>query len=352
MVDSQTLKRRWFQFSLLALLVFVTLRAIPCSWIEVKKRQAARQRKAVTLIETLGGDVHEDTRNMSTWMRTLHGLLPDIFFEEIHYVEFKPKNNGVSDADLDIIVKLLPRTDILILPSTKVTDNGLATLNGLDELGYLSLNNTKVTDEGLEHLSGLKQLWALSVEGDEISDVGLGHLGNLKLRMLRLSATLVTDAGMARINCRELRLLALSDTKITDASLKLLEEQHELQWLLLNATKITDVGIASLRGNIGLRRLEICKTSISDFGLANIRGLHGLIDLLLNGTRITDAGLVNLEGMNELRNLELNDTSVTDAGLENLAGMKLDRLSLLRTHVTRAGVKNFQQRVPDCQISY
>jgi hypothetical protein len=53
-------KRRWFQFSLRALLVFVTLCAIVCSWLTVKLQQAKRQREAVAEFEKLGGAVFYD----------------------------------------------------------------------------------------------------------------------------------------------------------------------------------------------------------------------------------------------------------------------------------------------------
>lgn len=43
-------KRRWYQFSLRTLLIFVTLFAISCSWFAVKLQQARRQREAVEKI--------------------------------------------------------------------------------------------------------------------------------------------------------------------------------------------------------------------------------------------------------------------------------------------------------------
>ena len=48
-------KRRWFQFSLRTLLVFVTLCAIPCSWLAVKLRQMKREEAAAAVIEKAGG---------------------------------------------------------------------------------------------------------------------------------------------------------------------------------------------------------------------------------------------------------------------------------------------------------
>jgi hypothetical protein len=46
--------RRWFQYSLRTLLIFVTLFAVACSWFAVKLGQARRQREAVEALFILG----------------------------------------------------------------------------------------------------------------------------------------------------------------------------------------------------------------------------------------------------------------------------------------------------------
>ncbi len=51
---------RWFQYSLRTLLIVVTLFAIPCSWLAVKRQQAKREREAAAEIVKLGGVVHYD----------------------------------------------------------------------------------------------------------------------------------------------------------------------------------------------------------------------------------------------------------------------------------------------------
>ena len=53
-------KRRWLQFSLRTLLVFVTLSAVACSWFVVKMQQVRRQREAVKAIMEAGGWVWYD----------------------------------------------------------------------------------------------------------------------------------------------------------------------------------------------------------------------------------------------------------------------------------------------------
>jgi hypothetical protein len=47
MTDTTRPKRRWFQYSLRTLLVFMVLASIPMSWLAVKMQQARRQREAL-----------------------------------------------------------------------------------------------------------------------------------------------------------------------------------------------------------------------------------------------------------------------------------------------------------------
>ena len=77
-------KRRWLQFSLRTLLVFVTLSAFASGWFVVKMQRARRQREAVKAIVEAGGRVWYDYEvNAPTgsvpkppgpaWMRKLLG---------------------------------------------------------------------------------------------------------------------------------------------------------------------------------------------------------------------------------------------------------------------------------------
>ena len=50
-------QRRWFQFRLRTLMVFVTLCAVACSWFAVRWRRAEKQREAVEAIREAGGNV-------------------------------------------------------------------------------------------------------------------------------------------------------------------------------------------------------------------------------------------------------------------------------------------------------
>ena len=47
MVDTAKPRRRWFQYSLRSLMIFVLFWSLACSWLAVKMQQARRQRAAV-----------------------------------------------------------------------------------------------------------------------------------------------------------------------------------------------------------------------------------------------------------------------------------------------------------------
>jgi hypothetical protein len=141
-------KRRWFQYSLGTLLVFVTVYAIPCSWLAVKMRQAERQREATTAIEKLGGQVHWDDK-AKRWPAWLRRVLGDDFFSSV--VDVNLSGSQVTDAGLEHL-KGLSQLQTLWLDGTQVTDAGLAQLKGLSKLQWLGLNDTKVTDEGVKKL--------------------------------------------------------------------------------------------------------------------------------------------------------------------------------------------------------
>ena len=55
MNDSPKPKRRWYQYSLRTLLLFMVLCAIACSWFAVKMQRVKRQQEAVEAIREAGG---------------------------------------------------------------------------------------------------------------------------------------------------------------------------------------------------------------------------------------------------------------------------------------------------------
>ena len=137
-------KLRWFQFSLRTLLLFVTLCAIPCSWIAVRMRaeekrlaerkaELERQHKLAQPIEDLGGCVY-----------------------------FRPQ--------------CVPDGDYVILCDPRVTDAALKQIRWWADIRKLELDDSQITDAGLPCLAELTQLRWLDISRTTVSDAGLKHL--------------------------------------------------------------------------------------------------------------------------------------------------------------------------------
>jgi hypothetical protein len=140
--------------------------------------------------------------------------------------------------------------------------------------------------------------------------------------------------------------------RVTDASLVHLQGLPQLRTLHFGANNVTDAGLASLSGLASLERLEMRWMRITDAGLKHLEGLPRLRALWL-GEGITDAGLVHVIRFAHLEELSLLESRVTDDGLQQLRCLGgLQRLDLRGTKVTEAGVKKFQQALPNCRIEY
>lgn len=160
-------KRRWFQYSLRTLLVFMVLVAIGLSWFAVGMPQAREQRSIVAAIRRLNGSVRFGESSAPRWLQQRLGR---DFFERVDSVDFHGSPQAID---------------------------GLQLLEKLTQLRWLNLGGTPVTDEDLKHLEGLTQLRMLSLSGPRITDAGLEHLKRLTdLGWLGLSDTQVTDAGL------------------------------------------------------------------------------------------------------------------------------------------------------------
>jgi hypothetical protein len=184
---------RWYQFSLRTLLLFVTLLAIPCSWLALRAQEAKREREAATAIEKLGGIVEWSEPSGPGWLRTVLG---DSLF--VHVEALLLFGTQATDAELENL-RALSQLRELSLDCIDEADAVLEKLRGLRQLRKLSLTNSGVTDAGLEHLTTLYQLRELYLHYDfNITDKGLEHLKGLRqLRVLSLGCgSQVTDSGV------------------------------------------------------------------------------------------------------------------------------------------------------------
>ncbi len=117
----------------------------------------------------------------------------------------------------------------------------------------------KVTDAGLAQLEGLPDLDTLNLGGARIDGSGLAHLrASTKLKWLSLECTHVDDAGLTNLaGFSDLTYLNLLSTPVTDASVDVLLKLSHLEIVVVSGTKLTDAGIKRLQNGLpGCRILK------------------------------------------------------------------------------------------------
>lgn len=250
---------RWYQFSLLSLVVVATICSILCSWFAARLAAARRQRAAMVALSELDGawiwyDCHYDVGCAPVdvelrgpqWLR---GLLGDDFFN--HVARVNVSSTVADDATLHHLMAF-PKLRSLLLVNTRVTDAGIARLEGLQSLEHLNLQGVTITDSSLVRLSALEKLRWLFLGDTGVTDEGVGYLSRLKaLEGLDLSSTSITDRGLSHLrHIPHLRDLGLIDTAVTDEGLEQLACHKDLKTLWLPSPEtalITDDGIAKLQ---------------------------------------------------------------------------------------------------------
>ncbi len=148
------------------------------------------------------------------------------YFGRVTYVQFWiPLDGSGADEDLPLI-RHLSSLEELDLQGTRVSDAGLANLEGMTHLQRLEFSCGDVTDAGMAHLKGLANLRVLNLEGNlAISDSGMAHLKGLtSLRILKIinheGSLVMSDAGMANLDgLTSLKTLVISGAKFSASGL-------------------------------------------------------------------------------------------------------------------------------------
>ncbi len=143
----------------------------------------------------------------------------------------------------------------------------------------------------------------------------------------------------------------LSGTQINDRAIELLSKRKSLVALTLTDTSISDLGLAWLKGHPGLEKLDLGDTAITDESLAVMASLPKLRYLNLSETAVTEKGLEFLRGNTTLRTLRLEGTGISDEAVALVASFKrLEKLYILGSEFSRAGLVRLQASLPGCKI--
>ncbi len=182
--------------------------------------------------------------------------------------------DGVRPSGPDSVISLE-------LSNTRVTDEGLKALKGLDNLRELGLNHKKVTDEGLKELRELTNLRSLSLdECPGVTDAGMKELAGLKdLRRLSLTFTRVKGPGLRDLKgLKQLQTVQYSRDAVTDEILRNMREAGMLHQLSVAHGHIGTMP----SGPDGIEALDLYfSRGVTDAGLKEIKAYRNLQFLFL-----------------------------------------------------------------------
>ena len=134
-------RRRWYQFSLRTLMLFMLVCAVLFGWVGKRLEETRREQLVVARIESWGGGVAYHGKMLPPWIANP--------FRKVRVANLM--GTQVTDAGL-VHLKDLTSLEVLRLDITLVTDTGLMHLKRLTNIEVLWLGDTEVTDAGLEHL--------------------------------------------------------------------------------------------------------------------------------------------------------------------------------------------------------
>jgi uncharacterized protein (TIGR03067 family) len=189
-----------------------------------------------------------------------------------------------------LLTKITPKIEVLSwvtglhLRGPKVTDAGLASLQGINNIEQINLKGTAITDAGLMHLRNMTHLTLLIVSDTDATEAGIA---SLKKALPQLQVTHLS------------RVESLSQLAITNAGGAVFFDNNGKLIEILFTHRLSDFQLLGLQKHLEvwkttLRAVDLTNSSITDRGLAALGGLTSLRQLTLKGTDVTVAGVKSL----------------------------------------------------------
>ncbi len=246
-------------------------------------------------------------------LNTVRGAQAMLAMRELEGVALSSYSwDGQPSARAGLYVKLVESSGDAILASVAPPMKAFSRVDGLQ------LKDGKVTDTGLASLAGMNNIEQINLEGTVITDAGLTHLKNMtSLQLLTVTGTKVTNAGIAGL-------------KKSLPNLRVIHRSHVESDSLKAITNSSGIGYFDADGKL----------------------------VAIHFTRVQDSWLLELKDQLEiwkptLKSIDLTDCCVTDRGLRALAGLtSLAEVTLEGTDVTVAGVKSLQCTVPNLKVKH
>lgn len=222
-----------------------------------------------------------------------------------------------------------------------ITDHSIAALGGSVSLASICLDNTRVSDSGIERLQGISSLRSLRLTSNKISGAALRNFRRLEELIIfdeNLSAGSL--GGIATLT--SLNVLAVRGQGCGDAVANAVKDLPSLRDLHLHDSGLSDEAVMLLRRAPALKTFGISQQTISREFLGVIAQLPLLSELSLRHSTIERDSLRELLGKAELRVLDLSGSDVTDNDIDVLRTLRLTKLNVSSTHISREGISRLK----------
>ncbi|HEY2838498.1 MAG TPA: hypothetical protein VGJ26_05090 [Pirellulales bacterium] len=407
MAEPVTKRRRWFSFSLRAMLLALTAFGVALGWWA---NSAHRQRAIVLELELEmeaddpfsrvdlvydyadSSDTNTATGHGRHYLRSpapRRGVLVQRRLAPGHVGVFLPTQYAASQvppAVLRFFGKDFFHNVTAVELRSSAADDVLEKVSRLPHIQTLIIETDQpVTEVGMRHLARLRRMKRLRIDNAvNLGEESFRILGRLsRLEMLELQDAHPTDEDLDQLsNLKSLKLLRLSETQkpgrqpeIRVHRLALLGPLTNLEELWLPPVNIDKSGVQHLLTLRNLTTLEIPNSEITDEDVKLLLGHETLDFLSLRRCRIDGSGFRDAPASSVLQWLNLSNTEIVDASIPYLARLpNLAGLNLKRTQVTakaleqlkscptlrylnvdrfvEADLKRLRQALPGCTVQY
>ncbi len=271
------IRRSFFQFRLITLLLLPVIVAAPCLWLAGALRTKERERRAVAALMRIK---ERERRAVAALSEHGYGVIYASEIAPRRKLHSPPRlETPIPGADLfDVVVgaTFLRPTSRSRLPTnllrafgnlrtlsvigSRVTDDDLKALGVVEGLEWINLCNTPITDDGLVNLGQLSRLRFIDASNTKVTGATAGELARLEglTDLLLYDCPICDDGAVAIGRLRQLRNLALAGTQVSDKGLCELAQLGNLEALNLRLTRVSSAGVKRLR-----RALPNCSIEFS-----------------------------------------------------------------------------------------
>lgn len=403
--------KRFFRFSLLALMVVVTLFAVVLAYVGYYRLRSSRFESVRSELQASGGsltltselDEEPGLPSEPHWTEGLVGPNAYAELDEVTLFLNQPRpglvsrvisfdspvclnayGQGIGDEDAAAIAR--SAIEELDLDSTSLTVEGYASIAKAQNLSHLALVGQEITAEHLAPLANCGSLSKLTLIDAEMTPEIVAAIAKIAaVRELFLYQTRWVDAAawQAVGDLTQLQTLRITSSKTPADAVPPLSEMTSLKHLAIDhgelasfdGVRVSPEFIAALATATSLESLNIglmkCDppldawpamdklTNLTQLSLLKVRGVTDLsaiatasnVKSLAIGEGFDDASLVDLNKLTRLTQLNAGSAAITDAGIDDLAKIKTLREVTLGPHVTEEAAKRLKAALPECKIT-